>query len=349
MTSIKDVAALAGVSVGTVSKVLNHPDTVRASTRAHVAQVIADLGFVPNGSARQLKAGRSSIVAFLAIDTANPFFADVARGVEEEIRRRGLSLFLCNSDQSAERESEYLANLTELRVRGVLITAINLDNPRIRQIRDSGSAVVIVDRVLDADALDWCAVGVDDVAGGDLAVEHLIERGHRRFAYIGGPRELRQVADRLRGAELAVERAGLDPASLTVLQTNGLDVAEGRRAGERLLGVASIRRPTAAFCANDLVAVGLLQHLTMHGVRVPDDVAIVGYDDIHWAAASAVPLTSVAQPRHLLGRTAAQLLLGEADGDGSHEHRQVVFTPELIARESTASRGTRSNDHAVGP
>ena len=336
MTSIKDVAALADVSVGTVSKVLNHPETVRSSTRERVERVIAELGFVPNGSARQLKAGRSSIVAFLVIDTANPFFADVARGVEEEIRTRGLSLFTCNSAQSAVREGEYLANLTELRVRGVLITAIDLDNPRIRQIRDSGSAVVIVDRVLDAGALDWCAVGVDDVAGGDLAVEHLVELGHRRVAFIGGPGELRQVADRLSGARRALDRAGLPPANLTVLQTNGLDVDEGRRAGERLLGVAAARRPTAAFCANDLVAVGLLQHLTMHGVRVPDDIAIVGYDDIHWAAASAVPLTSVAQPRHLLGRTAAQLLLDEADADGVHEHRQVVFAPELIARESTA-------------
>ena len=336
--SIKDVAALAGVSIGTVSNVLNRPDQVRASTRRKVEQAIAELGFVPNGSARQLKAGRSRVVAYVALDAANPFFTDVARGVEETIRRHGLSLFLCNSDQDPDREDGYLRDLAELRARGVLITAVDPANPRIAHLRTRGIPLVFVDRLLRGLHPEWCAVGVDDVEGGDLAVEHLVERGHQRVAFIGGPNSIPQVADRQSGAARALARAGLEVDALTVIPTAGLTFADGRLAGEKLLGIPARRRPTAAFCANDLVAVGLLQHLTQQGVGVPDDMAIVGYDDIEYAAAAAVPLSSVAQPRQELGRAAAQLLLDEAERGSEHVHQQVVFSPELVARASTATK-----------
>lgn len=335
-SSIKDVAALAGVSIGTVSNVLNRPEIVRPATRLKVEQAITQLGFVPNGSARQLKAGRSRIVAYLALDAANPFFTDVARGVEETIRGHGLSLFLCDSGQDPRREDAYLRDLAELRARGVLVTAVDLSNPRIEHLRTRGVSVVLVDRVLSGSAADWCAIGVDDVVGGELAVEHLIERGHQRIAFIGGPHEIPQVADRQTGARRAVDRAGLGSDALTVLPTAGLTFADGRPAGEKLLGISVRKRPTGVFCANDLVAIGLLQHLTQHGVRVPDDVAIIGYDDIEYAGAAAVPLSSVAQPRHELGRVAARLLLDESERGAEHVHEQVVFTPALIARASTA-------------
>jgi LacI family transcriptional regulator len=248
-----------------------------------------------------------------------------------------LSLFLCSSDQNPVREDEYLRDLAELRVRGVLITAVDPANPLVETLRTRGIPVVLVDRVLPGTEPAWCAVGVDDVAGGELAVEHLIERGHRRLAFIGGPLRIPQVSDRRRGASLALERAGLPSDAIIELTTAGLTVADGRLAGERLMGMSTRRRPTAAFCANDLVAVGLLQHLTQQGVRVPDDIAIAGYDDIEYAAAAAVPLTSVAQPRHELGRAAARLLLDEADRGLEHVHEQVVFSPALVARASTST------------
>jgi LacI family transcriptional regulator len=344
--SIKDVAARAGVSLGTVSNVLNRPDTVRAATRARVEVAIAELGFVPNASARQLAAGRSRIIAYVVLDATNPFFTDVARGVEEVARVERLSLFICNSDQDAEREDQYLEQLTELRARGVLITAMDYTNPRLTRLREAGVPVVLVDRAPDGSD-DWCTVGVDDVAGGDLAISHLIEAGRVQLAFVGGPDEIPQVADRHTGALKAVDAAGLPPESLTWIHTTGLNIAEGRRAGERLLGLPKRRRPTGVFCANDLLALGLLQHLVQHGVDVPGDVAIVGYDDIEFAAAAAVPLTSVAQPRHQLGRSAAALLVDEANSaDGAaggtrHQHQHVVFPPELVARASTARRVPR--------
>lgn len=339
--SIKDVAAAAGVSVGTVSNVLNRPESVRPTTRAKVEMTITKLGFVPNASARQLAAGRSRTLAYLVLDASNPFFTDVTRGIEEVAKTENLSLFLCNSDLDTDRENGYLEQLTQLRVRGVLITAIDYGNPRLLRLREQGVPVVLVDRAPQG-THEWCSVGVDDIAGGDLATTHLLELGHRKLAFIGGPLAIPQVADRYAGALAALSSVRLGTDDLVLLETGGLTVAEGRRAGERLLGLPRRRRPTGVFCANDLLALGLLQHLVQHGVAVPHDICIVGYDDIEYAAAAAVPLTTVAQPRQLLGRTAARLLMDEADHGSEHRHENVVFRPELIARASTAPAHRRA-------
>ncbi len=179
-------------------------------------------------------------------------------------------------------------------------------------------------------------MSVDDVYGGKLAGQYLAESGHERIAFVGGPESVGQVQDRLAGFREAVEAAGLGEEP-TVLPTAALTVAEGRAAGQRLAGMPASRRPTAAFCANDLLALGLLQEMTRLRIRVPEELAIVGYDDIEFAAAAAVPLTSVRQPRHQIGRTAAELLAEETESSGgpAHRHRQVVYLPELIVREST--------------
>jgi LacI family transcriptional regulator len=242
-------------------------------------------------------------------------------------------LYLCNSDGDALREADYLDLLLEQRVRGVLITPVEEETPQLDVFARRGLPVVLVDRKAGT---AWCSVGVDDVEGGDLAVTHLCEQGHQRIAFVGGPMRTVQVADRLEGARLAMSAAGRPPESLAVIETAGLNVSEGRRAGERLIGLPRKRRPTAAFCANDLLALGLLQQMTASGVDVPGELAIVGYDDIEFAGAAAVPLSSVRQPRELLGRTAAKLLLAEsAAATDDHVHQQLVFRPELVVRTSS--------------
>jgi LacI family transcriptional regulator len=330
---IKDVAARAGVSVGTVSNVLNRPHLVRPETRSRVEAAMATLGFVRNESARQLRAGRSRVLAYVFLDAGNPFFTDVARGAEDASREHGLALVMCNSDGDPGREEDYLSLLLEQRVHGVLITTLDEDGPRLRSLPTLGVPVVLVDRRASAGA-DWCSVGVDDVHGGDLAVTHLLELGHRRIGFVGGPHTLPQVIDRLAGARRAVDAC--PGAELLTLDCPALTVAAGREAAQRLLGLPAARRPTGVFCANDLAALGVLQELMHRGARVPGDIAIVGYDDIDFAAAAAVPLTSVRQPRHLLGRTAVDLLLREAEGQPDHVHEQVQFVPELVVRESSA-------------
>jgi LacI family transcriptional regulator len=208
---------------------------------------------------------------------------------------------------------------------------------------DLGVPVVLVDRAA-GDPTVYCSVAVDDVEGGDLAVSHLLELGHTRIGFVGGPMSIVQVDDRRRGALRAVDRTGLAGDALVVLDTSALTLAEGRRAGQRVIGMPARRRPTAVFCANDLLAIGFLQQMIQHGVDVPGEMAIVGYDDIEFAAAAAVPLSSVRQPRYELGRRACELLLAEADaraaraarGDGpAHVHEQVEFTPELVVRASS--------------
>ncbi|WP_028934985.1 LacI family DNA-binding transcriptional regulator [Pseudonocardia spinosispora] len=330
--SMKDVAARAGVSLGTVSNVLNRPELVSESTRGRVLAAINTLGFVRNESARQLRAGSSRTLAYVVLDASNPFFTDVALGVQEAADAAGLAVYLCNSGQDPKRQSAYLDLLQEQRVEGVLITPVDAEDEHLRLLPRRGTPVVLVDRGAGA---DFCSVTVDDRLGGELAATHLLDSGHRRIAFIGGPPALGQVADRAAGARAALLRAGHDPDGLVVLDTEALTVAQGRRAGERLVGLPASRRPTAAFCANDLVALGLLQQMVRLGLRVPDDLAIVGYDDIEFAQAAAVPLTSVSQPRHLLGRTAAELLMAEAGDELDHQHREVVFAPELIVRAST--------------
>jgi LacI family transcriptional regulator len=346
-SGIKDVATRAGVSVGTVSNVLNRPHLVSESTRRRVLDAIAVLGFVRNESARHLRNGLSRTLAYVLLDPRNPFFTDVARGAEDAAREAGFALFLCNSEEDQAREAEYLDILLEQRVRGVLITPVTQSADRLRTMPQLGVPVVLVDRAAQ-DAWNWCSVSVDDVEGGDLAVTHLLELGHTRIAYVGGPMSILQVSDRYEGSRRAYEHAGAPPDQLVHLETAALTVAEGRRAGERLLGLPARRRPTAAFCANDLLAIGFLQQMIQQGVAVPEEMAIVGYDDIDFAAAAAVPLTSVSQPRDELGRRACELLLAEADalaaGPGAaaeHVHQQVQFTPELVVRSSSGRRPTR--------
>ena len=333
--SVKDVAAAAGVSLGTVSNVLNRPDRVSAHTRERVQRAMRELGFVRNDAARQLRAGRSDVIAYVMLDATNPFFTDVAQGVEDAAEQSDLSVFICNSDQRGERERSYLTRLEQQRVQGVLITPVEAEDPLLDEIARRGTPVVIVDRTRSGNT--HCSVAVDDVLGGRLAAEHLLDLGHERIAFVGGPERIGQVRDRREGARRALEEAGRAGDDFVVVSTDALTVAEGRGAGARIAGMARAVRPTAAFCANDLLALGLLQQCVALGIRVPDDLAIVGYDDIDFAGAAAVPLTSVRQPRRQLGRSAAELLIDEATNP-DHRHQQVVFTPELVARSSTLQR-----------
>lgn len=331
-TSIKEVALRAGVSVGTVSNVLNRPDIVASPTRQRVLAAIEELGFVRNEAARHLRAGRSRTIGIIVLDVANPFFTDVARGVEDGAEPHDVMVVLCNSGQSAVRERRHLDQLEQQRVMGLLITPVADDSPRLERLRANGIPVVLLDRVARR---NQCSVAVNDELGGRLAVSHLIERGHERIAFVGGPRSLTQVAERLAGAGSALKAASLPSENMTVVETAALTVAEGRRAGGVLAAMPSASRPTAAFCANDLLALGVLQHMIGEGLRVPQDLALIGYDDIEFAAAAAVPLSSIRQPSELLGRTAVELLLEEVERGEQHSHRQIFFEPELVEREST--------------
>ena len=299
---------------------------------------IDELGFVRNEAARRLRGAGSRTLAYVVLDAANPFFTDVARGVQDAADTAGLVVYLCDSGQGTDRQNAYLDLLEQQRVLGVLITPVDPHDPRISTLGGRGMPVVLVDRVAGP---GLCSVSVDDVLGGELAVTHLLDSGHRRIAFVGGPRRIGQVADRITGAEQAIAAAGTGE-----LLVHGDRDAEhrrgppGRRTAGRAAGVRDARPPRSA--ATTWSRSGCCSRWRSSGSRVPADLAIVGYDDVEFAQAAAVPLTSVSQPRQLLGRTAAELLLAEAGGDPDHEHRQVVFSPELVVRASTLLPGRNS-------
>jgi LacI family transcriptional regulator len=326
---IKAVAAHAGVSVGTVSNVLNRPEQVAEPTRARVLAAIDALGFVRHSSASALRAGRSSTVGLVVLDIGNPFFTDLARGAEATAEEHGLSVLLCSSDGSAERQARQLRFLEEQRVEGLLITPVDDRTADLAQLRTRGTAVVLV----DASATGFCSVTVDDRLGGELAGRHLAETGRTRITYVTGPESVRQTRDRGAGLRRAVSEHGLSAPSEVVVST--LTGTAGYAATQQVLA----QRPDAVFCANDIVALGLLRGLLEAKVRVPQDIALVGYDDIEFAATAAVPLTSIRQPAAELGRTAAELLARERDGGTRHRHEDVIIEPELVVRESTGAAG----------
>jgi LacI family transcriptional regulator len=341
--SVKDVAALAGVAVGTVSNVLNRPDIVAEPTRRAVEDAIATLGFTRNESARQLRAGASRSIAMVVMDVANPFFTDLYVGAESFALERGYSIQLGNSGNSGEREQQQLSAFEQQRVRGVLLAPIAGAEPVIERLREHGIPTVLVDRV--ASDLEACSVAVDDVEGGRLAVGHLIAEGHRRIAFVGGPADLQQIRDRVQGARIAIAEAEaaeprIAPIDLETVAVEHLGAVDGRDAAERIVAQAPEERPSAVFAANDLLALGLLQGFVAGGLRVPEDIALVGYDDIDFAATAAVPLSAVRQPRREIGYAAGELLFREIEDMESgapHVHQHVRFVPELVVRRSSSA------------
>lgn len=330
MAQVRDVAARAGVSPATVSNALNHPERVSENTRLRVQEAIQELGYVRNDAARQLRQRQNRAVGMIVLDVANPFFTDLAQAAEGSLSELQRPLLLGNSAQDSFREQTHLRLFEEQRVSGILISPVGAVLSRLRRIKEHGTAVVIVDRKSGAD--EFSSVSVDDELGGRLAAEHLIQQGRRRIVVIGGPGSIRQVAHRLAGAELAAEEH--DGASVEFHDTGAMDIGSGRAATRKLLSRPVGERPDAIFATNDLVALGALQELARAGVSVPDDVALIGYDDIEFAASATVPISSVRQPAADMGRRAADLLVSAIeDPEAPVEH--PAFTPSLVAREST--------------
>jgi len=331
-TRIRDVAQLAGVSVGTVSNVLNKPDEVSPESLARVQKAIAELGYVRNDAARRLRAGVSSTVGFVVLDGQNPFFNEVVRGAEDEASKNGIAVLVGNTDEDLRREGMYLDLFEEQRVRGVLISPYGDIGDRLQQLKDREIPAVLVDRI-NVDG-KFSSVAVDSVAGGQIAAQHLIDTGRRRIAFVGGPFDIRQVRDRLAGARVAVDNSEFD-VEIEVVATTALTVNEGVLAGRRLMERTRAARPDALFAANDLLALGLLQSLVIDGtLLVPSEMSLIGFDDIAFAAAAAVPLSSVRQPSRMIGQTALRVLLEESE-DPTMIPRQTVFRPELVVRAST--------------
>ena len=332
-SSLRDVARKAKVSTGTVSNVLNRPEIVAPETLARVRKVIDELKFVPNGFARHLRSGQSRTIGLIIPDIGNPFYTEVARGVEDAANKHDYAVFLCISESNGSKEESYINVLLEQRVRGVLIAPTDDAHKSVELLRSHHVGVALLDHK-SVDAQE-CSVSVNHVRGGEIAIQHLADLGHKDIVWITGSEDYRQCVDRGIGASNIAALAGIN---LTFIPLKSINTSGGEEAAKTVFEMKN--RPTAIFCANDMLAFGVMRGLMRMGVKVPEDISLIGYDDISFAPTAAVPLSSIFQPAYQLGFTAAELLISECEDTGEHQHKQVVFDPELVARSSTAHVST---------
>lgn len=329
---LREVAVRADVSPGTVSNFLNHPERVASATADRIRAAIRELNYVSNSAARQLRVGESTTIGHLAFEVGTPRFVDFARGAEERAAEAGYSVLIANSSGSSAREDSYLDLFESQRVRGVLLSSAGALSPRVAALSKRGIPVVAIGT--RADTRVCSSVSIDDITGGRLAARHLLDVGRRRLLVVGGSFDTETIADRLDGARQAV--AAVRGARLEVLEVPRRTIAAGREIGDEIRRRPRSERPDGIFAVNDLLAIGIL-HGLLEGskLRVPEDVALVGYGDIDFAADAVVPLTSVRWRAEFFGRTALDLLLQEIARGPDAEHDRVVFQPELVVRRSS--------------
>jgi LacI family transcriptional regulator, galactose operon repressor len=333
--TIADVANRAGVSTATVSRVLAGLGGARADTRQRVLRSARELGYRPSGVARSLKLRTTRTLGLIITDIGNPFFPELVSAVEDAARERDYGVLLCNSGEDAEREAAYLELLAERRVDGVVIASSGVGRRHRAWLAKAPLPVVLVNCASPDVPLP--TILSDNRAGAALAIAHLVALGHDRIGHITAPSRNEAAAERLEGARAALRAAGRDPTALVVAEGDG-HVSGGATAGEQLL--EADRGLTAIFAYNDLTAIGAIRAVRSHGLRVPDDVSVVGFDDIDLAAFADPPLTTVAQATASMGRWAVAELLNRLRG-GSAATETVTLPVHLEIRSSTAPARSR--------
>jgi LacI family transcriptional regulator len=323
-----DVAREAKVSVMTVSRVVNDKGEISPATRRRVLEVIERLGYRPSAIARGLATNRTGTLGLVVPDIANPFFSDIARGVEEKAYAVGYNVFLCSTYEDTARETQVLQSLEEKRIDGLVLCSSRLDDNTLRRLLAGFPAIALINRSLPG--YDADVVRVDSVAGGRLATRFLLEAGHVAVGFLTGPPTSVDGRLRVNGYHAALEAAGIqqDPDLERACASN---VAGGREAALEFL--ASKPELTALLCYNDLVAIGALLACSELNLRVPADLAVVGFDNIPMAAWVSPPLTTCGSPRFELGVQAMQLLLDRIDG-GTGDRQEIVVKPEPVVRAS---------------
>lgn len=330
MATLKDVAQEAEVSISTVSRALNNSEKVHPETKAHVREVADKLGYKRSRVARRLRLedGKASLIGLVIPDIQNPFFADVTRGVEDIAQAQDYGLLLSNSDEDPDKQRLALDILQTEDVDGVIVPPVSEKDPALNQLVETDIAVVCVDRRLRNAPVD--TIASDNQQGAYRAVSHLINLGHDRIAFIGGIPQISTLTERQQGYKQALAEHGLPIDSKLVKQADSGE-ERGRQFTEELLALQD--PPTAIFSGNNLTTLGVLAALNERDVAVPEEMALVGYDDVPWAQALNPPPTVVDQPGYEMGRRAAEILLeGLQDPGGAPVTR--TLEPELIVRRS---------------
>ncbi len=330
MPTLKDVARRADVSVSTVSRVFNNPEKVRPDTRQRVREVADTLGYQPNRVARRLRLenGTAGLIGLVIPDIQNPFFADIVRGVEDVIHEHDYALVLSNSDEDAERQRMALNTFQTEDVDGVIVPPVSLDDPAVRKLAETSTPLVCVDRGMQNLRVD--TISSANRQGAYDAVTHLIELGHERIAFIGGIGEVSTAIERREGYKAALRDHDL-PVDDSLIKEGEPHRERGKAHTEALL--KRRQSPTALFTGNNLATLGALSTLNRHGIHVPREMALVGYDDIPWARALNPPPTVVDQPGYEMGNRAADLLFRRIN-EPERSATVVTLQPKLVIRRS---------------
>lgn len=330
-TTMKDVAREAGVSINTVSRALNGKPDVNEDTKKRILEIADKLNYVPNFLAKGLVTKNTRTIGVIVSDNTDPFFATIVKGIEDFARSKGYNIILCNTDEKYEREEEAVRLLREKQVDGLLITLAPAQKERadILELKRAGTPFVLLNRHMDDVMTDY--VINDNVYGAYLAVSHLVKSGHKRVGYISGPSQISSVRERLEGYKKALFEDNIEFDNSLVKESN-LKMEDGHRLMKEFLELEN--RPTAVFTYSDLLAIGALKALKEAKLKVPKDMALVGYDDIEFSSLLEVPLTTVHQPRYRIGEEGARILISRIEKKDSEGLQQIVLKPELVIRES---------------
>ena len=329
--TMQDVADLAKVSKTTVSHILNETRPVSEEKRQRVLNAMKELGYHPNILARSLRKNETGTIGLIVPNSANPFYAEVSRGVESLSFDEGYNVILCNSDRNLEKEIAYTKLLINKRVDGILFVGawVGEQTQHLHDIHEQGIPLAVVDRFVPD--IDIDSVRTDNHLGGWLATSHLIGLGHKRISCIGGTPEFTPNAERIIGYQKAMRDAGIPIDDNLIVRTN-FQFEGGHSAAQQLL--SRDNRPTAIFACNDLMAIGAMRAASDLGLRIPEDISIVGFDDIQMAQHTCPQLTTISQPMVEMGKLATEMLL-ERIGNANTVQRIRILEPKLIVRQST--------------
>ena len=331
---MRQVAAQAGVSAMTVSRVINESPRVSEDARGRVEAAIAELGYVPNRLARGLIRQKTSAIGVIVPDVANPFFTLVVRGAEEVAWRAGFHVILCNTQADLERERSYLEDMLAFQVEGLLIAPVGeRSRPNLRVLKKNGVPFVLIDRTISG--YDGDLVQGDSTAGAHRLVAHLTELGHRRIAMVTETAEVSTARDRVSGYRQALEDAGIEFQPELVAEASAIDPRAAHDATLALLDLPE--PPTAIFSVNNIAVVGVAEAIRERGLEIPKDIALVCFDDIEHASRFHPFLTVMAQPAETFGTIAMQLLLDRLAGRIAERRRLVVLPADMIVRQSSGA------------
>ena len=328
--SLRDIAKQANVSVGTVSNVLNRPAQVSEEKRARVRNAIDMLGFVPNAQMKNGQRDTKAIGLILPLSD-NPFYTELAQGVEDAVAKGGLSVLMGYSREDESIEFRIMSSMVEAGFKGIIVTPVGPRNQVFEKYIEKNIRVGYISQTDDEP--EQCSVSIDQVRGGYIGLEYLYNLGHRKILWISGPAHHHQSNQRFVGIRQAATDLGVE---LIVMSSPSLDFISGEQMAPKILALPEM--PDAIFAGNDALALGVMNYLLKEGIQVPDQVSILGFDNVAYAESAIIPLSTVSQTPYQLGYTMGEQMLGEIDAKPDHLHQHVVFQPQIVARSSTAAR-----------